>query len=245
MKDNEMRNERLLSLRDMKDYKVAKDNVDVVGWRVVGADGETLGTVKDLIVDPQVMKVRYLSVLAEHSFFNTEKDQHILVPIGAAALDKKGKNLFVSYIDSRSIGNYPVYSGDYIPSDYEYAVRESVQRAQRNTLPDSSEQHREEFDEMLRENQAEGRPVPDDSFYEHEAYNENRFYTSDVDYNRDRDYDDDTYERSEGPREQHDINRPKTVEDSIATIERLENLRKRGSITEEEFILMKKRALDL
>jgi photosynthetic reaction center H subunit len=38
--------------------------------------------------------------------------------------------------------------------------------------------------------------------------------------------------------------RIKSVEDSISTIERLEELRDRGSITEEEFILMKKRALD-
>jgi hypothetical protein len=35
------------------------------------------------------------------------------------------------------------------------------------------------------------------------------------------------------------------VEEAIATIERLENLRERGSLTEDEFLLLKKRALNL
>lgn len=244
MKNDELRNDRLMPLGAMSEYTVAKDSTNIVGWRVIGADGESLGTVKDLIVDTQVLKVRYLSVLAENKFFDTDRDQHVLIPIGAAALDKKGKNVFVSYIDSRSMGSYPVYAGDNIPEDYEYAVRDTVNRAQNNSLHHTSEDHREEFDQKLRGETNETRPITND-FYENEAYNEQRFYTSDYDQATEREFVTNDYDNVNETRDVDHNRRPKTVEDSIATIERLENLRKRGSITDEEFILMKKRALDL
>jgi sporulation protein YlmC with PRC-barrel domain len=244
MKNNELRNERLMPLSAMKDYKVAKDSLNVMGWGVVGADGESLGTVRDLIVDPQSMKVRYLSVAADKRYFTTDNDQYMLVPIGAAALDKSGKNVFVPSIDSRNISSYPVYLGGSISEDYEYAVRDTIMRSQNETLPDTPEVYRQEFDESVRESRAETRPISDD-FYDNETYNENRFYTSDQEIRRDRTYTTGDVERTDTTADLHDESKPRSVEDSITTIERLENLRKRGSITEEEFILMKKRALNL
>lgn len=246
MKNERLGKERLLPLSAMKDYKVAKDNLNVVGWRVVGADGEVLGVVQDLIVDPQVMKVRYLSVVAERSFFNTDTDPHMLVPIGVAALDKSGKKVFIASIDSRTIVNYPLYDGRAIPAEYEYAVRDTFLRSQREALPDTSEQYREEFDEAV-DQQTGTRHISDD-FYNNDTYNESKFYASDQEV-----YGDSTY-TTRGETATADLSegaytteggRPKTVEDSIATIERLESLRERGSITEEEFILLKKRALNL
>lgn len=286
MKNDDIRNQRLVPLRAMSDYKVAKASTDVVGWRVVGADGEGLGTVKDLIVDPQLMKVRYLAVLAENKFFNTDKDQHTLIPIGAAALDKRGKNVFVSYLDSKTIGRYPVYTGEHISEEYEYAIRDSIQQSQNSILPGTSDTYRQEFNESISGERTDTRPISAD-FYENDAYDANRFYTSDQDLNRDRDRtytedeqhvtrerilstsSDDDYDRTDTTTSDYDRTnttasdydnrdagttyrdesssssiKSKSVEDSIATIERLEGLRKRGSITEEEFILMKKRALD-
>ncbi|MEJ8800740.1 PRC-barrel domain-containing protein [Pontibacter sp. H249] len=252
MATNETRNDRLSALSDLKDYKIAKDNPDVIGWRVVGADGESLGVVKDLIVDMNAMKARYLSVVADRSFFNTDRDQYMLVPIGAAALDKKGKNVFVSSIDSRSIGHYPIYQGGPVPEDYEYAVRDNFRKTQHETLADSreddNENYKREFDDALNREPDHRREISND-FYNDEAYNEDRFYTSEHEVRdqryamRDEDKANyDTYSTDDLHREE---NQPKTVEDSIATIERLESLRKRGSITEEEFTILKRRALDI
>lgn len=243
---NEERNDRLAALGNLRDYKVAKDNPDVIGWRVVGADGESLGVVKDLIVDIHAMKARYLSVVADRSFFNTEKDQYILVPIGAAALDKKGKNIFVSSIDSRSIGHYPVYPGGPIPEDYEYAIRDHFHRSQRETIADSDDNYKRDFDSALHNDDAERRHISND-FYNDDAYNEERFYTSDREVQRRtvRDHTKPDYSAYTPDDLRSEDRKPKTVEDSISTIERLEDLRDRGSITEEEFILLKKRALDL
>lgn len=245
MKNDEIRNERLAPLSELGEYKVAKDNPDVLGWRVIGADGESLGMVKDLVVDVKAMKARYLSVIADRRFFNTSKDPYLLIPIGAAALDKKGKKVFLSGIDSNSIGRYPVYPGGPISEDYEYAVRDTYLHAQQENLNDYSN----DFDEATRQHQSKPGYVPGD-FYNDTRYSEERFYTSDADAHRDRNHtsrdadkdEDDNFSAADLHDEER---RPKTVEDSIATIERLEQLRERGSITDEEFILLKKRALDL
>lgn len=241
MNDNDLRNERLVPLSELKDYHVAKDNTDVTGWRVVGADGEKLGDVRDLIVDMNAMKVRYLSVLGDRRFFDRDRDTYLLVPIGAAALDRKGKNIFLASVDSSSVSRYPVYPGGPISPDYEYAVRDNFRRAHRDTIEDSSD-YKAEFDDAVNSQPDNTRRINDD-FYNDESYNADRFYTSNVAaHDRDRD------ERSRTVTDHTDNTnrepRIKSVEDSISTIERLEDLRDRGSITEEEFILLKKRALD-
>lgn len=249
MKNDEIRNDRLVPLSSMKDYKVAKDNPDILGWRVVGADGESLGMVKDLIVDPQLMKARYLSVVADRRFFNSDTDPYILVPIGAAALDKKGKNVFVAAVDSNSIANYPIYQGGAIPEDYEYAVRDMYLRSQNESLSGTTD-YKSDFEESLHREPKERHHISND-FYDHDSYNEDRFYTSQVDDERRvRPATANGFTKTEhADRDTSDIHtqgaRPKNVEDAISTIERLENLRERGSITDEEFILLKKRALDL
>ncbi|MCX2739039.1 PRC-barrel domain-containing protein [Pontibacter anaerobius] len=248
MNNDELRNERLVPLSAMKDYKVAKDNPDVLGWRVVGADGESLGMVKDMIVDTEAMKVRYLSVVADRRFFNADSDQYLLVPIGVAALDKKGKKVFISAIDSRTVGSYPIYPGGPITEDYEYAVRDTLQRSQRDTMPGTAEDHRAEFNEALEQPHKSRPGYISGDFYNDATFDENRFYTSDQEVHREKNYANRDHDRDEefSTADLHsEERRPKTVEDSINTIERLEHLREKGSITEEEFILLKKRALDL
>ena len=259
MRNDEIRtegNERLLPLSNSKDFKVAKDNPDVRGWRVVGSDGESLGLVKDLIVDTQEMKVRYLALTADKRFYNDSYDRYLLVPIGAAALDKKGNNVFVSSIDSKTILNYPTYQGGPITEDYELAVRNASNNiiggrlaAERDNLT-TTDQTPTDTNQYTRPDQASTvapQRISSD-FYNDDNYNENRFYSS----NRTDNYDDrpgfsrdnvntDIYpgrtDTTEGSRQD--------VEESISTIERLEQLRERGSITEDEFKVLKKRALDL
>ncbi|MEJ8755586.1 PRC-barrel domain-containing protein [Pontibacter sp. H259] len=244
MKNDDLRNERLVALSAMKDYKIAKDNPDVLGWRVVGADGESLGLVRDLIVDPQAMKARYLSVLADRKFFKADRDQYMLVPIGAAALDRSGKKVFLSSVDSANVGGYPVYDGGPIPEDYEYAVRENYHRSQRDIIPDTTERSNTEFDEALHRDKG-SRHITGD-FYNDETFNEDRFYTSNKEVYRDRNYPTYDQDKTDNVADlQSEDARPKSVEESIATIERLEHLRERGSITEEEFLTLKKRALHL
>jgi photosynthetic reaction center H subunit len=232
MKNEEVKKERLVPLTALQDYKVAKDNPDVTGWRVLGADGESLGLVKDLIVDLQAMKARYLSVMADRRFFKTDSDQYLLVPIGAAALDKKARKVFISSLDAGSIQRYPLYPGGPVSADYELAVRDAFHQNQRDTLPDPAVS-------------TNSSPQLSEQFYNTDTYNEDRFYTSDKEVYRDKSYASPTPD-PEAARtgEESEGRKYKSVDDYIVTIERLESLREKGSITEEEFKILKKRALD-
>jgi photosynthetic reaction center H subunit len=249
-------NERLLPLSNSKDFKVAKDNPDVRGWRVVGSDGEKLGLVKDLIVDTQEMKVRYLALTADKRFYNDSYDRYLLVPIGAAALDKKGSNVFVSSIDSRTILNYPTYQGGPITDDYELAVRNAsgsitpgqpvTDRTNLNTTDQTNAVTNQYTTPGTAATVAPQRISSD--FYNDDNYNENRFYTSNQTDKHDErsglSRDNVNTDIYPGRTDTTEGNRP-NVEESISTIERLEQLRVRGSITEDEFKVLKKRALDL
>lgn len=237
-------NDRLIPLSNLKDYKVASDSTDVLGWRVAGADGDVFGIVKDLIVDPQTLKVRYLYVVADRKFFNANSDAYLLIPIGAAALDKKGKRIFVSYVDSTSISRYPIYGGGPITEDYEYAVRDRFQQSHNETLTGTTDNRRTEFEEAAMQQPSDNRRITDD-FYNNDTFNENRFYNSNWQEDRTETVADDSKHYTTDTGVFDSEGGSKTVEDSIATIERLEQLRKRGSITDEEYTVLKKRALDI
>ena len=52
----------LQRLSKTSDFEVAPNEADVRGWTVVGNDGESIGEVDDLLIDPTRMKVAQLDV---------------------------------------------------------------------------------------------------------------------------------------------------------------------------------------
>jgi photosynthetic reaction center H subunit len=278
MRNDSLRNEgqdRLIPLSDLKDFKVAKEDPDARGWKVIGADGERFGKVKDLIVDPHQMKARYLDVEVDRRLFNEEYDRHLLVPIGAATLDREDDKVFVPFIDRTSVVNYPVYHGGTISEDYEYAVREAILGPEDRNRSGSGTNTSDSSMGATTPRSTSSQPISDE-FYEHDHFNETKFYSNrqdeeadrshfvrdqdrvrDIDSDRDRDsggsiFDDRDHFRDQRSSSSSSLSSAsatpesrKDVEESISTIERLEQLRERGSITEEEFRTLKKRALDL
>ena len=63
----------LQRLSKSSDYAVAPNEADVRGWTVVGRDGERIGEVDDLLIDPARMKVAQLDV-------DIKGGDHISVP---------------------------------------------------------------------------------------------------------------------------------------------------------------------
>ena len=112
----------LRRLRDLTDFEVADDNPDVRGWTVRGSDGQALGAVFELIVDPEALKVRYLDIELDPRFQINEYENHILLPIGAASLDADGDNVFVPALNTESVLNYPPYIEIQITREYEEAM---------------------------------------------------------------------------------------------------------------------------
>ena len=116
----------LRRLRDLTDFEVADDNPDVRGWTVRGSDGQALGTVFELIVDPEVLKVRYLDIELDARFQIKEYENHILLPVGVAALDAEGDNVFVPALNAESVLRYPPYVEIQITRTYETAMMHAL-----------------------------------------------------------------------------------------------------------------------
>jgi ribosomal 30S subunit maturation factor RimM len=140
---------RLYRLSELNDFKVAKGDEDIRGWEVVSGDNKTIGKVDELIVDPVAMKVRYIDVEVDEEIGGGNEQGHILIPIGAAALDSKKDVVYAGNIQTVTMLKYPRTEGE-ISREYETSVRD--------LLGD-----RTKFNE--------------DEFYEHDLYNENKFYS--------------------------------------------------------------------
>jgi hypothetical protein len=78
-----------------KAYEVDRHQVDPRGWNIVGRDGQTIGKVKDLIVDKERMTARYLDVELDSKMFDLRGDPHVMVPVERAHRDGDHKRLTV------------------------------------------------------------------------------------------------------------------------------------------------------
>lgn len=125
----------LRRLHDLKDFEVADGNPDVRGWSVRGGDGRQFGQVHELIVDVEALKVRYLDIELSENLHINERDRHILLPVGVAALDEEGDNVFVPSLTSETVLEYPPHVEIQITRDYEQAMLRALNLA----LPESAE----------------------------------------------------------------------------------------------------------
>ncbi|MCC2546133.1 PRC-barrel domain-containing protein [Hymenobacter sp. BT175] len=140
----------LRRLRDLTEFEVADGSPDVRGWTVRGGDGRAFGEVHELIVEEDALKVRYLDIELDARLNVNERDRHILLPIGVAAIDEEGDNVFVPSLNMDSVLEYPPYNSVMITREYEEAMLRTLQ------LP-------------LPARSTEG-------FYQQEHYDEQRFY---------------------------------------------------------------------
>lgn len=131
----------LYYLHELSDYKVDSEYSDVRGWKVHDKDGRHIGKVNDLVVNRNTEQVVYLAVeldkdlLAEgrrikelsnkndvQSFVNEEGEDHILLPIGTAVIDKEDKKVFTEELGySHFLRNKWIRGGSTINREHEYA----------------------------------------------------------------------------------------------------------------------------
>jgi photosynthetic reaction center H subunit len=119
---------RLVHLDEMSDLQVADGDPDIRGWDVRTADGEKVGTVKDLVVDTGLMKVRYIEARLNKEALNTSADRHVLIPIGSARLDDDEDDVVLSssIVDPRTL---PPYDRHSLSREYEVSLRERFPQA--------------------------------------------------------------------------------------------------------------------
>jgi len=122
-------------LKDMHDFKVADGYPDITGWDVKAGDGTKIGEVKDLVVDTQAMRARYVDVELDRSVAQMARDattpgdqsdeRHVLLPIGDVRLDDTHDDVLVDGYTVAQIGALPRHGG-HLTRDYETSLRRGL-----------------------------------------------------------------------------------------------------------------------
>ncbi len=140
----------LFRMEELDDYKVADNEPDVRGWDIVDYQKEKIGVVKELIVDIDKEKVRYLDVVATPDLSLSGGDRHFIIPIGVAQVDENENRVIVREIDKTTLMSIPNYTGSAVTRDYEFDVVERLRGDRTNIF--------------------------EDRFYDNEFYNEENFF---------------------------------------------------------------------
>lgn len=155
--DNRNDKNRLIELGG-SDYKVADGNPNIKGWDVKDTSGRRFGKVDELIFNPSSRKVRYLVLDLNKNDFNL-RSRNVLVPIGKANLHEKDDDVILPAVTGQQLEELPEYEKGKINSGTETRVRNVFGGTGSTTTTDTTtaEYH-------------------DDSFYEHDDFDEDRFY---------------------------------------------------------------------
>jgi len=129
----------LFNLDELSGYKVAENYSDVRGWEVKDKNNRSIGKVDHLLVNKTAERVVYLDVEVDdslikeghntyqdrasdgvHGFLNEEGENHLIIPIGMAHLDKENKRVNTNQIDSSTFAEAKRFrKGDAVDFDYE------------------------------------------------------------------------------------------------------------------------------
>jgi sporulation protein YlmC with PRC-barrel domain len=113
---------RIVPLSDAKSFKLGSGAPNPRGWNVFGSDGERIGTVHQLLVDPAAMTVRYLDVDMLDDLFLLKDDRHVLVPLEHVDLKERGNDVWLRGLTAREAAHLPAYAGGPVASWLEHAV---------------------------------------------------------------------------------------------------------------------------
>lgn len=114
----------IVPLKQAKGFRLVKGQPDPTGWDVFGADGERVGVVSGLLVDPVAGRVRYLDVDLLDDLFTLDEDRHVLVPLEVVELKERGEDAWLRDVPAAAVARLPAYTGG--PVDP--AVEERIQR---------------------------------------------------------------------------------------------------------------------
>jgi len=88
--------EGLSNLNDLNDYEVSDGEPDPRGWDLFAGDGVRIGTVEDLLVDTDAMRVRALECrIDEESLHLPHGDSSLFIPIRSVTLEESSERAVV------------------------------------------------------------------------------------------------------------------------------------------------------
>ena len=121
----------LRRMRDLPDFEMAPNSPDVRNWTVRGSDGQPLGTVHELLVDPAARQVLYLNVTLDADLPGVpapppHAEKRILLPVAAVNIDPEGQSIFITALRRDTVASYPLFVDFMLPPDYEAAMRQAL-----------------------------------------------------------------------------------------------------------------------
>lgn len=147
MADRKENRKHLYYLNELSDYKVDSDDPDVRGWPVKDADNRTVGKVDNLLVSKEKERVLYLDIEVDksiieanhdpygksssevHEFINKDGENHLILPIGLARLNRDEKFVYSDKINHQTFAETKRMEKGYdVDRDYEVVVMESYKR---------------------------------------------------------------------------------------------------------------------
>lgn len=135
-------------------YEIAEGQPDITRWNIMDETGKKIGTVRDLLFDKEDKKVRYIVTNLKEGIL--EEDRRVLIPIGKARLKTEDKRVVVPQVTRGNLSKLPDYS---------------------STKDMTTEDERTIRTVFATEGTAQETGAYDRSrFYEHEDFNEERFY---------------------------------------------------------------------
>ncbi len=141
-------------------YEIADGQPNIKGWDVRDASGREIGEVDELLFNPHSRKVRYIVLDLDKNDFNLESKK-VLVPIGVAQLHEREDDVVISGLSEWKLRALPEYDKDNFNPAFESRVRNifaSNDEAAYSAIPAGD---------------YETHPA---DFYEHEVFDEDRFY---------------------------------------------------------------------
>jgi len=160
---------QIAPLSELKDFQVSEGYKDIRGWRVDSADGKEVGKVHDLLVDLDGMRTRYLDVRLTSAIAATHGDRDVLIPIGAARIAEEG-DVVVVPLNADRVTLLPPYDRGRLTRVQESEVRRHF------TLGEAAAGAGAAVASAAAATTTD-RPV-DRGFYDHEAYDDRRFFES-------------------------------------------------------------------
>ena len=148
------------SLQELRgsDYEISDGQPDIIGWDVKNDMDKKIGEVKDLLFDEQSRKVRYIILDLDDNAFDLDEDRKVLVPIGVAQLHEKEDDVILPGVTADQLRSLPEYEKGKTTSDIESKIRSIFGGVGGAALAGSGTNH-------------------DDSFYNHEHFNDDNLYS--------------------------------------------------------------------
>ncbi|MEO7214207.1 PRC-barrel domain-containing protein [Mucilaginibacter sp.] len=140
-----------LKLLSDSDYQIVDGEPDITGWNVLDTNGYKFGEVDDLLFDPQSRAVRYLVVELQANGTDIADDRNVLIPIGVAELHTNDDDVIIPNVSALQLYTLPVYEPGVLTPENEVAIRNIFEGGSAG-------------------------PYEAVGFYEHEHFNEDRFY---------------------------------------------------------------------